>query len=359
MSRIAITAPYTRETTTRMACVVADCAEGLGHTVEYLSTRRISGEINRKWDSRVRSMDKLPDYINWAKGFDQFVWFDTYSARMRVTKHAINTLVCCGHRMTREHLNMLGRYQYLVAPTTSLAPTLHKFSGVNQQYYILWDAGSLITRSFSGTKTPSQMRLLVSLDGRTLVDEGMAILGALQVLLDQYSGLVITLLHTTRWTREGNVLTERLLQRYGDRVGLLRQPAQHERTRAIREHDWVLCPSVAPVAGLDAMEALYLGVPVIVHDIPPYSEFVKSGYNGVVLPALTRENWIGASSVDFNTHILLEGLTQVLADEHYLRRLQQQPWRNLAQVKSGFQSAWSSIWNTPHGGSDVGTQESC
>ncbi len=343
--KIGIHAPYTWDESTQMACALGDLAVQFALKVSYLSMQSHDNGVHFRWDNKARS-GKKQDFKHWARNCSVIVWFDVHKKKLELAVEAgcTNVLVPLWHRITSDKLKLFHKFNTIICPSSAshaLFQARHAFQDIRLAQ---WDAGLRLQKRPRGLVDDSKIKLYVSIDGATVTSMGSQLFAALTLLIDSHFHLHVTIGHTRQWSRTALGLAKDLVKGSNDRVVLLRNPSHSKRLEVLGNHDWVFCPTLTPNSGVEALEALAMGVPVIAFDIAPMSEFIQRNYNGVVVRCDKKDDAFGVPAGEPNSRELFEALEQVIGDEQYLFRMQANPWPDLESRSRAFQQVWRQVW---------------
>lgn len=345
--QIGIYAPYTWDEATQMACILGDLAKQLAYKVSYVSVQSHNTPIHFRWDHIVRNSRHLPSFKRWAHGCSHIVWFDVYKNRMQEAKQCgcRNIIVPLWHRLDIVKRSCLREFDTVMCPAESVFRLFDRQPTIRDCRLAQWDSGLRAAKRPAGLTDPDQIRLYISVDGATVRQLDSVLFSVLHLLIDTHYHLHVTIAHTKQWSRAAADQARALMKVAGGRVRLLRKPSHTERLEALNSHDWVFCPSLTPNSGVDALEALATGAPVIAFNVPPFNEFIRPGYNGALIKCETLTAAAGAVCGLPNSRQMYEALNSVLGNNDQLIRLQNMPWPDLETRSRAFQQVWRKAWD--------------
>lgn len=348
--RVGIVGPYNLSEATQLACPLADFLRQRGCRVEYLSTNQCRPGIHPFWDDRVSR--KVQNFYGWASRLSLLIWFELQPGRIRLARgRCRQVFVPLWHRLPESERRALTSFDEIIAPCASLAVRMRQRLPQVRVQACDWDSGVPFAPRLPGPGTDKAVRLLVMLETLTLRDHPCGLISVLPVLLSRYPALSVTIASSGRRERVITNWLALLQQQYKARLAVSRRLGYADRLAMLQKHDWVMFATPRAESLVGPLEALSLGVPAIVYDIPPHNELIMHGHNGLKIPVRYEENWLGARTAELDVHRLLDALDPVCRDQRLLQQVRSRTWSELANHRSAFRHLWSRVL------ADAGGQE--
>ena len=114
----------------------------------------------------------------------------------------------------------------------------------------------------------------------------------------------------------------------------------------MHEHDWFVYPAARCDFGIHVARAMHCGLPVVGWDVPPVSERVSAGVNGVLVPCEHSTNWAAAPTADAVASRFIDACAPLLNDARYLFTLQSADW-GLKAASDAFRRFWLDLFGDP------------
>jgi glycosyltransferase involved in cell wall biosynthesis len=358
MEAVSIYAPYRHSEITEAALRLADFAFAQGFLVRLLSPGLLVPGLHSHWDRHVRTARSSANILNWARPADYFVWFEPdpvqldlarliNEARATHSPPAKHTLVVPWQDVSAEAevYVQFWDYDWFVSPSSHIGEAVTRELCLDDNRVSRWvDWGPPLPPVRRVLRSDDeQLALLVLADLRTLRQQGDELLRVVSALLELQPRLRLTLCCERSWNRSQRRRLRDLLGRFPDRLSQRQRVSLSEKSNLLHGHDWVWLPSAASNFGQDAWHALSCGTPVICYDMPPLSEIVFDGVNGVRLECELTWNWLGAIRALPDFSDVVSQLMDVLNNRELLTRLQRQRW-NLKDSQDSFQQFWLREW---------------
>lgn len=346
---LGVCAPYTWDEPTQMACSVADLAKRLGMRVSWLSLKEPDDKVHFHWDYQVRSATNT-DFNKWARSCSYIVWFDSHRNYLKRARELDprrkqhHTLVVLWHRMENSEVADLRDYDAVVCPAAATYDMFRLSKDRINLRMSSWDSSLRHIRRTAGPVEAGQMRLIVTMDGKTAKEESMAFVSLLPMLLDGYRDLKLTIVCNRNWPKASTNALNVVLKANKDRIDVLHRPGLTERQQAYLKHDAMLALHQYANAGCDALEGLACGLPVVAPDSAPFREFIQNDYNGVLIKCETSRASRGAT-VPVLTPLNIWAAVHRLLHQGHLFQLQARSWTNLEQRSRAYDQTWQQLWD--------------
>lgn len=351
---LAVYTPYGRNEVTAAALRLAEAALEAGLDVRLVATGPHEPGVHPFWDSRVWSARNRAA-ATLADGVDQAVWFcchppllDLLAATVRRRRAVSNTLVPSGHSLCRGDAVTLRRFDRIVAPSRRCYRQIRDgvFGGRPPPEMLFtwsrWDSG-LPHTPHDGPVGTLGRRLLLHCDSASVDECPGVVLHLVGRLLAAHADAALTVLHARSWCRKDRARIRDLVSRHGHRLTFLPQRDFQDQAALFQQHDWLLLPGVRSDFGLTAVRGLSCGLPVICHDVEPFSEQVRDGVNGALVPCEVVEDWLGMPSALANAGNFEARCRDALLDPEVLYEFQGRDWQ-LGQCRKSFMSFWLNLF---------------
>lgn len=291
---ILVSAPYRPGCDATLAAArVADLAVAAGEDVRWASVGPVGRNVHPFWDQLVRAA-----HTPLALGLmavepkpSRVVHFGYDRARLEATvtasggrDKAKQILVPCGRaQLTVETIKGFDRIICGNSATyETVAPLLGRSTAKRSRLLsIQWDAGFPPTCR-DGPAVAGCTRACVFCDRATVDYSGLSVLHMVDELLGLYPTLNVTLLSSVSWPRDCRKLQSRLGRLWPGRFEHC-TASETMLGQVFRGHDWVVFPGVWADFACPAALALSCGAAVLAHDVPPYSETVRTGIHGILV----------------------------------------------------------------------------
>jgi glycosyltransferase involved in cell wall biosynthesis len=145
------------------------------------------------------------------------------------------------------------------------------------------------------------------------------------------------------WSRRDRHALTALAARWGDRFSFAAGGTLQDQLTLMHEHDWFVYPATRCDFGIHPVRALHCGLPVVCWDVPPLSERIRPGVNGVLVPCERSANWANAPTADAVATRFVDACAPVLSDVRALCGLQAADW-GLRPAAVAFQRFWLGLF---------------
>lgn len=210
--------------------------------------------------------------------------------------------------------------------------------------HVTWarfDAGFPPVRH-EGRVVPGRVRVLTHCDVGAIDECPAVALRIMDGLLCRCDAVDLTCWSSKSWSRRDRYALAGLAARWGDRLTLAAGGTLQDQLTLMHEHDWFLYPAARCDFAIHAARALHCGLPVLGWDVPPLSERVRSGHNGLLVPCEYSTNWAGAATADAVASRFVDACAPTLADARQLFALQANDW-DQRQLADGFRRFWLDL----------------
>lgn len=346
--RIGIHAAYQKCDATLMALRVARHLRGAGYSVDYLP-RGQSSEVHPEWDGQVLSDKKRKrPYHQWITSrFSYIFWTEVpppdqlHAARACDSK---NILLVSWDELNEDLLPVYRLFDRLVCPSWLASTLLADRLKLRNVSYCPWDVGVPLSAN-PHLPNPSAVRLFWSLWGSQAERQNGAAVYVLDKLLSEHNHVRLTVSFSTAALRKQIIRAlEAMSRRHSPRLSLLKDKNYDRHILETARHDLLVWPSLVESVGIAGLSALCMGVPVLAFDVPPISEFLKDGKNGLLVPCELRYNSLGVPFVDPQDYkVFGEHLTKAVQNPNALAGLRKSVFTGLSERQEMFSRAWESV----------------
>lgn len=344
---IVVYTPYGRTETTAAAIRLAELTVAAALPTRLVAIGPHESRVHPFWDRHVLS-GRGAGVRDAAAGAAACIWF-TYGEYLRrdaaqAAPKASHVLVPSWHGLPRPNADVFPPYDRIVctskchhaAFTGRVVPGQYKVQEITT--WAVWDAGFPPVRH-SGRAAAGRLRALVHCDGGAIDECPAVTIRIMEGLLQGCDVLDLTCLSTKSWSRSDRRKLVELSQTWGDRFTVLPPTDLLDQLALMHQHDWYVYPAARCDFGIMPARAMHCGLPVACWDLPPLSERIRTGHNGVAVPCELSANWADAPTAAAVATKFIDTLLPYLGDARQLCNLQQEDW-HLKAYASQFQAFW-------------------
>lgn len=330
---LGICTPYRHCEITAAAIRLAEVAISMSVTVRILASGQADRGVHPSWDGKVHSTRDDGAYA-WARGCDYLAWFSHEPGLVRrgglVAERAVNCLVLPWHNLpiTDGEHSVFEHYGRIVCPAHCIYTTAVEkiFEDTHPSLtWCPWTSG-IIPVKRSGL-VGDKLRLYVPMDGSTMDETGLFVVRVVTDLLVRHPHLEVTLDCAKSWPKQPRNELKDLVQAWGTRLRVIYRTNLVDQISEMHSHDWMYLPAIRSNFGLMASRALACHLPVICLDVEPYSELVRSGVNGLLIPCELGFNHMHAPAAEPKLVPVVNRLSEALGDRSMAARLRNNNWR--------------------------------
>jgi hypothetical protein len=146
-----------------------------------------------------------------------------------------------------------------------------------------------------------------------------------------------------KWSLSSKRIVKQLRKQFGDRVVLALHPNILHRLMLFARADLTVWASRFESLGLIGLTSLCMGAPVISWDMRPQNEFLKAWKNSVLVPAKTKENWLGVPEVTSGYSGFSDTLVSTLQDRALIVKMKKQVSTGLTNRRKQFAAGWTAL----------------
>lgn len=266
---------------------LSDSLRGLGYETTLFSTMKRQHVYGCDWDSMVVTPDVL-SYTKWLKGITHIIWPvpPTKEAVQLVGKNIVTIALAswdCLPNYTKRSFKMCA---HTVAPCSHVAKLLQKEYGLSNALNVGWDSPLPFTRKSPGSVNIKNPKVLVPLHAsQSLRCDLDSLFDILQGVSTNCPHASLTVSYSPK-CMSWSVLKElrHFLGKHKQITSAIDASTCVSSLLLYGSHDLVLWPAEIEGFGLVGIESLYMGTPVIAYDIPPMSDIITDGVNGMLVP---------------------------------------------------------------------------
>jgi hypothetical protein len=344
--RIGILAPYDPGETAAAAALVADLAVSRGAEVRWASPSPVRGPAFRGWDGRVTRVRSPRDARPWARDCDAFVAFEPAPWLLPLLGPSRPlSLVFCRGRLGRQRAAEVAAYRSVVFPdpwTRDAAGKAGLLGDGAEAGVCRW---APLPEPPPGPRAEGPTRVFVYAEGSAPGDDAAALAGVSEVL-ERCPGVGVTLARARTWPGASHREALRLASRWPDRLRLSGPLTAAARAVELGRHDWLWLPAPATDFGLSAAQGLARGVPVVALAVLPYADLVRDGVDGVLLPCVPAQGWLGAPAAVPSRGAVAGRLPGWLGEPARAAVCRPDPARPAA-ARAAFEAYWAGLLSLP------------
>lgn len=266
---------------------LSDSLRGMGYETTLFSTIKKQHVYGCEWDSMVVTPGEL-SYTKWLKGITHIVWPvpPTREAVQLVGKNIVTIALAPWDCLPNYTKRSFKACAHTVSPCATVTQLLRKEYGLSNTSTSVWDSPLPVTRKLPSGVNTKNPRVLVPLHAsqglRCDLDCLFEVLEGVSARCPHASLTVSYSPKCMSW----NVLKD-LRHFLGKRKhisSVIDAATCVSSLLLYGSHDLVLWPAEIEGFGLVGIESLYMGTPVIAYDIPPMSDIIIDGINGMLVP---------------------------------------------------------------------------
>lgn len=347
---IVVYTPYGRSETTAAAVRLAELAVSEAHPTRLVAVGPHEARVHPFWDRHVLS-GRNGGVQEHAKGAHTCVWFvggeHLRLAARAAAPAAAHVYVPPWHAQPKPGLAGLPPYDLVVCPSRAQ----HETFGARLQpgaatpvgsTWANWDAGFPPVRH-EGRAAADKVRVLAHCDGGA-IDECPAVAVRIMAgLVERCPAVELTCWASKAWARRERRELAALTARWGERFVLAAGGTLQDQLGLMHDHDWFLYPAARCDFGLHAARAMHCGLPVVGWDVPPLSERVVPGKNGLLVACEHSTDWAAAPTADAVACRFIDAAAPALDDARRLFALQAADW-GLKASADAFRRFWLDLF---------------
>ncbi len=348
---IVVYTPYGRTETTAAAIRLAELAVAAGLPTRLVSVGPHESRVHPFWDKHVVS-GRDGGLVGASAGATTCVWF-VYGEFLRraaaqSAPKAVHILVPPWHGLPKPNTSLFPPYESIVCPSKHHHAAFlgrvvpDQDAATAAATWARWDAGFPPVRH-DGRAESGRLKGLVFCDTGAIDECPAVTLRIMAGLLERCDALHLTCLSTKSWSRPDRRKLAELAHTWGDRFAVLRPTDFQDQLTLMHGHDWFVYPAARTDFAFHPVRALHCGLPVAAWDVPPISERVRTGHNGVVVPCEIFANWANAPTAAAAATKFIDTVAPYLCDPRQLFALQREDW-HLKEYGDAFQQFWLELF---------------
>lgn len=323
---------------------LSDSLRSMGYETTLFSTKRKSHVYGCEWDSMVVTPNEM-SYARWLKGITHIIWPvpPTKESVQAVGKNIVTIALApwdCLPGYTKKSFKMCA---HTVAPCADVAKLLKKEYGLSNVSTMAWDSPLPVTRKMINGVNVKNPKVLVPLHAsqglRCDLDSLFDILTGVSARCPHASITVSYSPKCMSW----NVLKEirHFLHKNKKMTSVVDVSTCVSSLLLYGSHDLVLWPAEIEGFGLVGIESLYMGTPVIAYDMPPMSDIIIDGINGMLVPCDTGGAPNGPMFAKPDAFQFIESAT--IAIDNRLVDMNKRTKLGRKTKRASFNKAWKKI----------------
>lgn len=266
---------------------LSDSLRSIGYETTLFSKLKRGHTYGCDWDSVVVTPDVM-SYEQWLKGITHIIWPVPPDKDLihKVGKNIVTIALApwdCLPAYSRKSFKLCA---HTVAPSPSNAETLKKDFDLKNVSTVEWDSLIPVTRKDVGGVDTSKPKVLIPLHS----SQGLRC--DIDALFDVALGVnklcphaELSISYSPRCMSWEVVRELRHFFKKNHQIKpIIDSTTCVSSLLLYGNHDLVIWPAEIEGFGLVGIESLYMGTPVIAYDIPPISNIIVDGSNGVLVP---------------------------------------------------------------------------
>ena len=266
---------------------LSDSLRAIGYETTLYSKLKRGHTYGCDWDSIVVTPD-IMSYEQWLKGITHIIWPVPPDKDLihKVGKNIVTIALApwdCLPAYSRKSFKLCA---HTVATSPSNAQTLKKDFDLKNVSTVEWDSLIPITRKEIGGVDMSKPKVLIPLHS----SQGLRC--DMEALFDVASGVSklcphaeLSISYSPRCMAWEVVKELRHFFKKNHQIKAITDSTTCVSSLLLYgNHDLVIWPAEIEGFGLVGIESLYMGTPVIAYDIPPMSNIIIDGANGILVP---------------------------------------------------------------------------
>lgn len=347
---IVVYTPYGRSEATAAAIRLAELAVAAALPARLVSVGPHEARVHPFWDRHVLS-GRDGGVQAGAAGATVCVWFvyGEYARRSaaKAAPKAAHVYVPSWHGQPRPGTEGVPPYEQIVCPSrhhhasfvNRVMPAGHENTHVT---WARWDAGFPPVRH-EGRAEPNKIRVLANCDVGAIDECPAVTLRIMEGIVERCEQVELTCWSTKSWARRDRRKLVEMEHTFAGRFRTVRGGDLQGQLTLMHEHDWFLYPAARCDFALHPVRALHCGLPVLGWDVPPLSEQVATGHNGVLVPCELSANWCNAPVAAAQAARFVDAVVPYLADARQLFAMQGTDWALKARSEA-FQQFWLDLF---------------
>lgn len=265
---------------------LSDSFRFLGYDTTLFSSKAPNHIYGCNWDNLVVTPNDMP-YDKWLKGLSHVVWPVPPSKDVvqRVGKSIVTIALAPWDCLPGYIKGSLKFCAHVVTPCLENSAIVRKESNIRDVSTIEWDSSIPMTRKDIGDTDASRPKVLIPLhSSQGLRCDLESLFNLISGVQDRCPQADITISYSARgspWE------VKRALAKYvksnRNIKSVIDETTCTSSLLLYGHSDIVLWPAEIEGFGLVGIESIYMGTPVVAYDIPPMSNIITSGVNGMLV----------------------------------------------------------------------------
>jgi glycosyltransferase involved in cell wall biosynthesis len=170
-----------------------------------------------------------------------------------------------------------------------------------------------------------------------------AIFRLMKKVLSETEGTNVLVSCGRSWSLSSRRIVKSMRREFGKRIVLALHPDVLHRLLLFARADLTVWAPRFESFGLIGLSSLCMGAPVISWDIRPQNEFLKGWKNSVLVPAKTKENWLGVPEVTGGYNEFGDMLVSTLRDKALIAKMKTHVLTGLDTRRRQFEAGWDQL----------------
>jgi len=345
--QLGIVTRYLRNEVTHAAIHLAEITHEHGIRSTIFGAGHVCRDVAKRWDAEVVTAQQCP-LVQWAAECDHIVY--TYVPSPREIAHVQHLGVRTTILVNWEVLLPTDRagftsFDNVIFPFRCVAKAIQKHwpAKLPPSVVMPWDVPVGLT-----TRDPLELRdtacayfpLYDTQPGRC----DQSIFALMQRVLLELENTRVLIACGGGWSQSSKRALRQLHKKFGDRVEIVMRPNILQRLLLFARADLTVWPSRFESFALIGLYSLCMGTPVLSWDIRPQNEYLENQQNAILIPARTRDNWLGVPEVTGRYQDMADGLVGTLRDGALLAKMKKNTTTGLASRRKQFEAGWAKLF---------------
>lgn len=344
--RLGIVTRYHQHEVTHAAIHLAELARDQGTASSIYGVGAVRRDVARLWDSKVVT-PRQQDLADWAQQHNRILWtcVPSKSELLSIQEQGVDTaLLVNWEELTQEHRKAFQLFDKVIFPYRCVSHVVSRRWDIKKTTPILmpWDVPIPHTRRDTNEPHKQLCVYFPMYDSQPQrVDQ--AIFRLMRKVLSEADDTNVLVACGRSWSLSSRRIIKSLRKDFGGRVVLALHPHILHRMLLFARADLTVWAPRFESFGLIGLGSLCMGSPVISWDIRPQNEFLKGWKNSVLVPAKTKENWLGVPEVVGGYNEFSDMLVSTLRDKALIAKMKTNALSGLEQRRQQFEAGWDQL----------------
>lgn len=342
--KIGFDVQYKAQDAVYAALRLSDSLRMLGYEVTLFSNKIPKHKFKCHWDKLVKTPKDM-SYDEWLLDITHIIWPvpPTKEVVQKVGKSIVTIALApwdCIPSYSRQSLKMCA---HVVSPSFENSEVVRKELGVRQVSTIEWDSSIPFTKKDQSTVGKHGADLLVPLHSS-------------QILRSDFEHITSILYEVSRRCPSSNIMVSytdssmpyesikalRDVKKDISSLTLLDDETSYISSIMLYGHaDLVLWPAEIEGFGLLGIESIYMGTPVVAYNIPPMSNIITNGLNGVLVDCEHSGSKGGIMYAEPDKNSFIDSVCDVI--DNKLEKLNRTTAAGRRYKRSNFLEKWKRL----------------